>query len=329
MRRREFITLLSGVAIAWPAPPRAEQPERMRRVGILMNNSADDANGQSRVTAFRQKLRQLGWSDESNVRIDTRWAGAEIERGREYAAELIGLAPDVLIASNAPSVSALQQATRTLPIVFVAVADPVGSGMVASLARPGGNITGFAMFEYAIGVKWLEILKEMAPRLRRVAVLRDPTIATGIGQFGAIQSVAPSFGVELRPVDLRDTREMESILTAFAREPNGGLIVSANPLATRHRTFISTLLARLRIPAVYPFRYFVAEGGLISYGPDIINEYRRAAEYADRILRGAKPSDLPVQAPTKYELVINLQTAKALGLEVPATLLARADEVIE
>jgi putative ABC transport system substrate-binding protein len=329
MKRRAFVTLLGGAAVAWLAAARAQQPERMRKVGVLMNSSADDPNGQRRLATFLQKLQQLGWSDGRNVRIETRWAGAEVERGREYAAELIRLAPDVILASNAPSVSALQQGTRTLPIVFVAVADPVGSGLVASLGRPGGNVTGFTLFEYAISVKWLEMLKEMAPRLTRVAVLRDPTIATGIGQFGAIQSVAPSHGVELRPVDLRDPREIESTLTAFAREPNGGVIVSANPLATRHRTLIITLVARLQVPAVYAFRFFVDDGGLISYGPDIINEYRRAAEYVDRMLRGEKPSDLPVQAPTKYELVINLKTAKALGLKLPATVLARADEVIE
>jgi putative tryptophan/tyrosine transport system substrate-binding protein len=329
MKRRAFVTLLGGAAVAWLAAARAQQPERMRKVGVLMNSSADDPNGQRRLATFLQKLQQLGWSDGRNVRIETRWAGAEVERGREYAAELIRLAPDVILASNAPSVSALQQGTRTLPIVFVAVADPVGSGLVASLGRPGGNVTGFTLFEYAISVKWLEMLKEMAPRLTRVAVLRDPTIATGIGQFGAIQSVAPSHGVELRPVDLRDPREIESTLTAFAREPNGGVIVSANPLATRHRTLIITLVARLQVPAVYAFRFFVDDGGLISYGPDIINEYRRAAEYVDRILRGEKPSDLPVQAPTKYELVINLKTAKALGLEISPTLLTRADEVIE
>jgi ABC-type uncharacterized transport system substrate-binding protein len=329
MKRRAFVTLLGGAAVAWLAAARAQQPERMRKVGVLMNSSADDSNGQRRLATFLQKLEELGWSDGRNVRIETRWAGAEVERGREYAAELIRLAPDVILASNAPSVSALQQGTRTLPIVFVAVADPVGSGLVASLGRPGGNVTGFTLFEYAISVKWLEMLKEMAPRLTRVAVLRDPTIATGIGQFGAIQSVAPSHGVELRPVDLRDPREIESTLTAFAREPNGGVIVSANPLATRHRTLIITLVARLQVPAVYAFRFFVDDGGLISYGPDIINEYRRAAEYVDRILRGEKPSDLPVQAPTKYELVINSKTAKALGLKLPATVLARADEVIE
>jgi len=329
MKRRAFVTLLGGAAVAWLAAARAQQPERMRKVGVLMNSSADDSNGQRRLATFLQKLEELGWSDGRNVRIETRWAGAEVERGREYAAELIRLAPDVILASNAPSVSALQQGTRTLPIVFVAVADPVGSGLVASLGRPGGNVTGFTLFEYAISVKWLEMLKEMAPRLTRVAVLRDPTIATGIGQFGAIQSVAPSHGVELRPVDLRDPREIESTLTAFAREPNGGVIVSANPLATRHRTLIITLVARLQVPAVYAFRFFVDDGGLISYGPDIINEYRRAADYVDRMLRGEKPSDLPVQAPTKYELVINLKTAKALGLKLPATVLARADEVIE
>jgi putative ABC transport system substrate-binding protein len=321
--------LLGGASAACIAPARAQQREPMRRVGVLMNTSADDSNGQRRLATFLQTLQQSGWSDGRNVRIETRWAGGDIAGGREYAEELIRLAPDVILASNAPSVSALQQGTRTLPIVFVAVADPVGSGLVASLGRPGGNVTGFALFEYAISVKWLEILKEMAPRLTRVAVLRDPTIATGIGQFGAIQSVAPSLGVELRPVDLRDPREIESTLTAFAREPNGGLIVSANPLATRHRTLIITLLARLRVPAVYPFRFFVGDGGLISYGPDIINEYARAAEYVDRILRGEKPSDLPVQAPTKYELVINLKTANALGITIPATLIARADEVIE
>jgi putative tryptophan/tyrosine transport system substrate-binding protein len=251
MRRREFITLLRGAVIAWPLAARAQQGGRMRRVGVLMNSSADDPNGKARLAAFLHKLQQLGWSDGHSVRIDTRWAGAEIERGRRYAAELVELAPDVILASNAPIVSALQQATRTVPIVFAAVADPVGSGLVASLARPGGNVTGFTLFEYAISAKWLELLKEIAPRVTRVAVLRDPTIATGIGQLGAIQSVAPAFGKELRPIDLRDAGELERVLTAFAQEPNGGLIVSANPLATVHRNLVTTLVARLRLPAVY------------------------------------------------------------------------------
>jgi putative ABC transport system substrate-binding protein len=328
VKRRQFITLVGGVA-AWPRVARAKASQRMRHVGVLMNTGADDPIGKRRLAAFLQKLQQLGWSEGRNLRIETRWAGADIERGRQYVAELLKLSPDVILASNAPTVSALQQATQTVPIVFAAVADPVGAGLVASLPRPGGNITGFTLFEYGISAKWLELLKEIAPRLTRVAVLRDPMIAAGIGQLGAMQSVAPSFGVELRPVDLRDAAEIERALTAFAREANGGLILSANPFATVHRNLIIALGARLRLPAVYPFRFFVSDGGLISYGPDIINEYERAADYVDRILKGEKPADLPVQAPTKYELVINLKTAKALGLTVPDTLLARADEVIE
>jgi putative ABC transport system substrate-binding protein len=294
-----------------------------------MNNALGDPEGQARFAAFLQGLEQLGWSEGRNVKIDTRWAAGDIERGREYAAELVALVPDVILASNAPIVEALQKASRTLAIVFVAITDPVGAGLVASLASPGGHTTGFTMFEYSISGKWLELLKEIAPGVTRVAVLRDPTVAAGIGQLGAMQSVAPSFGVELSPLDVRDPNEIEGAIATFGLRPNGGLIVLANPLAVVHRDLIITLAARYRLPAVFPLHFFVTNGGLISYGPDTIDPYRRAAVYVDRILKGEKPSDLPVQAPTKYELAINLKTAKALGLEIPATILARADEVIE
>jgi putative ABC transport system substrate-binding protein len=329
VRRREFITLLGGAAAAWPLAARAQQGERMRRIGVLMNLTADDPESQRRMTAFVQGLQELGWTDGRNVRIETSWGAGDAERFRRYAAELVALAPDVILASGSPSVAALQQAPRTVPIVFVNVADPVGGGFVDSLARPGGNITGFMLREYGISGKWLELLKEIAPRVTRVAVLRDPALASGGGQLGAIQSVAPSFGVELSPVGVRDVGEIERAVTAFARGSNGGLIVTGSTLATLHRDLIVTLAAQHRLPAVYPFRFYVAAGGLVSYGADTTDPSRRAAGYVDRILRGEKPADLPVQAPTKYELVINLKTAKALGLDIPATLLARADEVIE
>ena len=328
MRRREFILALGGAAVAWPLAARA-QPERMRRIGVLMNLAADDPESSARLTAFLQGLQQLGWTDGRNVRIDTRWAAGDADRYRKSATELVALMPDVILATGTSAVAPLQQATRTVPIVFVQVIDPVGAGLVASLARPGGNATGFTLFEYGMSGKWLELLKEIAPRVTRAAVLRDPASAPGIGQFAAIQAVAPSLGVELSPVDVRDAGEIERAVTAFARSPNGGLIVTASPSAAVHRELIITLAARHKLPAVYPFRYFVTGGGLISYGPDIVDQYRRAAGYVDRILKGEKPADLPVQAPTKYELVINLKTAKALGLTVPPTLLARADEVIE
>jgi putative ABC transport system substrate-binding protein len=329
MRRREFISLLGGAVAAWPVAARAQQGERMRRIGVLLPAAADDAAFQPRIRGFLQVLQQLGWSDSRNVRIDTRWAGANADGIRRHAAELAALAPDVILTSGSGAVGALQQATRTVPIVFATVADPVGAGFVDSLSRPGGNITGFAIFEYAIGGKWLELLKEISPRMTRVAVLRDLAVAAGPGQFGAIQTAAPSFGMEVSPVNVRDASEIERAVMAFARSSNGGLIVTASPLAQLHRDLIITLAARHKLPAVYFERFFVAEGGLISYGADFVDQFRRAAGYVDRILKGEKPADLPVQAPTNYELVINLKTAKALGIEVPPTLLARANEVIE
>src|SRR6516225_2398985 len=329
MRRRAFVVGITGSAFAWPLAVRAQQSERIRRVGVLHTPAADDSEGQARSAAFLQGLQQLGWTDGRNVRIDTRWAAGDPDHIRRYVAELVALAPDVIMATGSATVGPLLQATRTVPIVFAGVPDPVGSGFVESLARPGGNATGFIVFEYGIGAKWLELLKEIAPSVTRVAVLRDPAITAGIGMWGAIQSVAPSFGVELRPIDVRDADEMERALAAFAGGPNGGLILTGSALAIVHRNLIIRLAARYKLPAVYFYRTFVLAGGLMSYGPDPHDEFRRAASYVDRILKGEKPADLPVQAPTKYELAINLKTAKALGLEIPPTLLARADEVIE
>ncbi len=330
MRRREFLGGLGGAAAAWPLAARAQQGERMRHIGVLMAAAADDPEYQARVGAFLQGLQQLGWVDGRNVRIDTRWATTNADDIRRHAAELAALAPDVILAATGTAtVAPLLQTTRTVPIVFVLVIDPVGAGFVASLARPGGNATGFTMFEYGMSGKWLELLKEIAPGMTRAAVLRDPAIASGIGQFAAVQAVAPSLEVELSPVEVRDAGEIERAVTAFARSLNGGLIVTASALASRHRDLIITLAARHRLPAVYASRYFVTAGGLISYGPDLVDQYRRAAGYVDRILKGEKPADLPVQAPTKYELAVNLKTAKALGLTVPDKLLVAADEVIE
>jgi putative tryptophan/tyrosine transport system substrate-binding protein len=330
MKRRDFITLIGGAAASWPLAARAQQGERVRRIGVLVASAADDSENQARMGAFLQGLVQLGWSDGRNVRIDIRWATTNADDLRRHAAELAALAPDVLVAASGTStVAPLLQATRTIPIVFVVVVDPVGAGFVASLARPGGNATGFTTFEYGLSGKWLELLKQIAPGITRAAVLRDPAIASGIGQFAAVQAMAPSLGVELSPVDARDAPEIERAVTAFARSGNGGLVVTPSPVASRHRDLIITLAARYRLPAVYAWRYYVTDGGLISYGSDSIDQFRRAAGYVDRILKGEKPADLPVQAPTKYELVINLKTAKALGLDVPPTLLARADEVIE
>jgi putative tryptophan/tyrosine transport system substrate-binding protein len=328
MRRRDLITLLSGAA-TWPLAARAQPRERMRRIGVLMSLAADDPEGQARLTAFVQGLQELGWTDGRNVQIDYRWPAGDAERIRRYAAELAALAPDIILAGGGAVVPSLLQATRAIPIVFTQTPDPVGAGFVESLARPGGNVTGFMLYEYGIGAKWLELLKEIAPHVTRAAVIRDAAIASGIGQWGAIQTAAPSFGVELRPVDVRDASEIERAIAAFARSPNGGLIVAASTLAVVHRDLIVTLAARHKLPAVYPSRFFVRSGGLIFYGPDSVDPHRRAAGYVDRILKGEKPADLPVQAPTKYELVINLKTAKALGLTVPDSLLARADEVIE
>jgi putative tryptophan/tyrosine transport system substrate-binding protein len=329
MQRRSFIALLGGASLAWPLAARAQQAAQTRRVGVLMNLAADDAEGLARVTAFAQALQQLGWTDGRNVRIDYRWAAGDPERFQRYAQELLTLGPDVTLASATPGIVALAQASRTVPIVFVAVIDPVGAGFVESLARPGGNVTGFGVFEYGMSGKWLELLKEIAPRVARVAVIRDQSLTSGTAQFAAVQSVAPSFGVELSPVGVRDAGEIERGVAGFARTPNGGVIVTGSPLTAVHRDLIIALAARHRLPAVYGFRFFATAGGLISYGPDIVDQYRHAAGYVDRILKGEKPGDLPVQAPTKYELVINLKTAKALGLEIPSSVLARANEVIE
>jgi ABC-type uncharacterized transport system substrate-binding protein len=329
IRRREFITLLGGSAAAWPLAAHAQQVEKVRRIGVLQPLAADDPESPARVTAFAQGLQQFGWTDGRNVRIDYRWAAGDTDRYRRYAAELVALAPDVILASSSPAMMSLQQLTRTMPIVFVSVVDPVGAGFVESLARPGGNATGFVLYEYGMSAKWLELLKEIVPLLKLAAVLRDPAIASGAGQYAVIQAAAPSFGVELRAVGVGNAGEIERAITAFARSSNGGLIVTGSALALVHRDLIITLAARHRLPAVYPFRYFAASGGLISYGPNTTDPYRRAAGYVDRILKGEKPADLPVQNPTKHELVINLKTAKAMGLEIPPTLLARADEVIE
>ena len=328
MRRREFITLVGGAA-AWPMVARAQQPERPRRIGVLMNRTAEDPETSSFVGAFAQGLAELGWTIGRNVRIEYRWGANDADLDRIYAPDLVALAPDVILAAGTVSVAALQRVTRTLPIVFVTVADPVGAGFVDSLARPGGNTTGFTLFEYSLSGKWLELLKQIAPGVTRVAVLRDPANPAGSTQFAAIQAVAQSLGVEVSPVSVRDAGEIERAVTAFARSANGGLIVTGSASATRYGETIIKLAARHKLPAVYPNRFSILAGGLICYGPDRIDMYRRAAGYIDRILKGEKPADLPVQAPTKYELVINLKTAKALGLTVPHSLLARADEVIE
>ena len=329
MRRRDFIVLLGGTAATWPLAARAQQTKQMQRIAVLMVMGADDPEGQARVAAFAQGLQQLGWIVGQNVQIDYRWASVNAEELRKYAAELVALKPDVILAHSSSGVASLLQTTHTVPIVFTNVADPVGAGYVDSLARPGGNATGFTVFEYAMGGKWLELLKEIAPHVTRTAVIRDSAIAAGPAEFGAIQAVAPSLGVELRPVDIRDASEMERAITMFAGSPNGGLIVTGSAAATIHRQLIVALATRHQLPAVYYTRYFVTGGGLISYGPDYVDQYRRAATYVDRILKGEKPADLPVQTPTKYQTVINLKTAKAQGLTVPPALLARADEVIE
>jgi ABC-type uncharacterized transport system substrate-binding protein len=329
IRRREFITLLGGAAAAWPLAALAQQPARVRQIGVLLNAAADDSKFQTWVGAFLQELGQLGWTIGRNVRIDTRWAAAHAAEIRRHAAELAALAPDVILAHGTSTVGPLLQATRTVPIVFPIAGDPVASGIVDSLARPGGNVTGFIRSEFSMSGKWLELLKQIAPGVTRAAVLRDPTQGSGTSQFAAIQTVAPSLRVEVNPVNMRDAPEIERAIAAFAHSPNGGLIVTGGAATVLHSNRIVTLAARHKLPAVYNERSFVAAGGLISYGPDFVDQYRRAAGYVDRILKGAKPADLPVQAPTRYELVINLKTAKALGLEVPATLLARADEVIE
>jgi len=324
--RRKFLATL-GATAAWPLAAHGQQG--VRRIGVLMNLASDDGEGQARLAAFHQGLQQLGWTVGRNVQIDYRWGAGNADYIRKFAAELVALAPDVILSAGSPSVAALQQATRTVPVVFVTVVDPVSSGFVDSLARPGGNITGFTLYEYSISGKWLALLKEIAPGMTRAAVIRDPALTAGGGQLGVIQAVAPSVGAEVTPVNVRDAGEIERAITAFARFPNGGLIVTASTLAGVHRDLIIALAARHKLPAVYPVPYFARSGGLMSYGPDSVDQYRRAASYVDRVLKGEKPADLPVQAPTKYELVINLKTAKTLGVEMPTTLLARADEVIE
>jgi ABC-type uncharacterized transport system substrate-binding protein len=329
IRRRQFITLLSGAAVAWPLAARAQQPDRMRRVGALMNTAADSADGQARFAAFVHGLQQLGWTDGRNARLDVRWAAGDPERIRRYAAELVALAPDVILATGGTNLGPLRQVSRTVPTVFTGVSDPVGAGFVDSLARPGGNATGFISFEWNISGKWLELLKEIAPGVTRAAILRDTELGPGASQFAVIQAVAPSLRVEVNPVNVGSAAEIERAVAAFARAPNGGLIATGGGRMRSHRDLIVKLAARHKLPAVYYDRVYVDSGGLISYGPDFVDQFRRAAGYVDRILKGEKPADLPVQAPTRYELVINLKTAKSLGLEIPATVLARADEVIE
>jgi putative tryptophan/tyrosine transport system substrate-binding protein len=328
MKRRTFITLLGGAA-AWPLTAHAQQPERMRRIGVLNYLAADDPDSLPRVAAFAQALQELGWHDGRNIQIDYRWGGGDLDRSRRYATELVAFAPDVILVSSGSALAVLQNATRTVPIVFVSVSDPVGGGYVASLARPGANITGFTLFEWGTSGKWLELLKQIVPAMTRAAVIRDPSITSGTAQFAAIQAVAPSLGVELTPIDARDDGGLEQTIAGFTRESGRGLIVTASPSAFRRRELIIALAAKHRLPAIYTVRAFVADGGLISYGPNEIDQYRRAAGYVDRILKGEKPANLPVQHPTKLDLVINLKTATALGLTVPPTLLVSADEVIE
>ena len=328
--RRQFIFMLgSAAAVAWPLAARAQLGERIRRVGAMMLLAENDPEQKAWTEAFRQGMLEAGWTDGRNVQIDYRWGASESARARRYATELVALGPDVILAPGSVSVGPLLQATRDIPIVFVHVPDPVGAGFVESLSRPGGNATGFTSFEYGLGGKWLELLKEIAPRVTRVAIIRDPTITTGIGLWGAIQALAPSVGMESVPVNVRNPAEIERAVAAFARSSDGGLIITASAQAIRYRDLIVGLAARYKLPAVYYEHVFVHDGGLIAYGPDLVDQYRRSAGYVSRILKGEKPADLPVQAPTKYELAVNLKTAKALGLDVPATLLARATEVIE
>ena len=329
VKRREFITLLGGTAAAWPLAARAQQGERNRRVAVFTALAPDDPENQSRIAAFQQEMQRLGWTEGQNLRITYHSVGSDAEHVRKEAAELVTLAPDVILANGGTTMVPLHQLNRSVAVVFVNVPDPVGAGFVASLARPGSNATGFTVYEYGISGKWLELLKQVAPGVARVAVLRDPANPSGMGQWGVIQAVSPSFGVELRPVDNRNADEIERGITTFAQEPNGGMIVVANAFSVVHRDLIIRLAARHRLPAVYPYRFFCIGGGLIAYGVDDIDQYRRAAGYVDRVLRGARPADLPVQGSSKYQLTVNLAAAKALGLEIPPTLLARADEVIE
>jgi len=326
MKRREFITLLGGAVVSWPLAAHAQQNERMRRIGVLMPYAKDNPEGQARNAAFLQELQKLGWTEGRNLQIEYRWDTGDL---RKAATELVTSSPDVILASGTPAVAALQEATRTVPIVFAQVADPVSGGVVASLAKPGGNITGFTNFDYSIGAKWVELLKEIAPHVTRVGVIRDPTSTASIGQLAAIQTAARSFGLEVSPLGGRDARDIEQTVTEFARGSNCGLITVGSPLTVNNRALIISLAARHRLPAVYPFRSFVDAGGLISYGPDSVDPFRQAAGYVDRILKGEKPADLPVQSATKFELVINLKTAKSLGLTVPSSLLSRANEIIE
>ncbi len=329
MRRRDFIKVMIASGVGWPLRGRAQQPDRMRRIGVLMLQNEDDPDAKPRIAAFVQELQKLNWTLGHNIRIDIRWGAADSTRSRKYAAEMVALAPDVIVATASAATAALKDATQTIPIVFVNVTDPVGAGYVASLAKPGANITGFAVFEYATGAKWLQLLKEIAPNITRAAILRDPTLPVGTGHLAAIQSAAPSLNIEISPVDVRDAGEIERIIADFARRPNGGLIVAASPGALVNRKLIITMAAKYELPAVYFQKEFVKEGGLVSYGPDVVAQYGHAASYVDRILRGEKPGDLAVQQPTKYETAINLKTAKALNIEAPPSLLARADEVIE
>lgn len=330
MRRREFITVIGGAAATWPIAAQAQRPERVRRIGVLMSTDENDPRGLESITAFTQGLAELGWIVGRNVQIEYRWGAGDLDRFRRYAAELVALSPDVVLASAGSIVGAFQQASRAVPIVFVTTIDPVGGGWVESLSRPGTNATGFAAYEFSVSGKWLELLKEIAPGIKRVAVIRDPSVPAGSGGLAAIQTVAPSLGVELTPIGVHDADEIERGVTAFARGSNDGLIMVGPPSSVqRYRDLIVALAARLRLPAVYSNSLFVTRGGLISYGPDSVDQHHRAASYVDKILKGAKPADLPVQQPTKFELVINLKTAKALGLTIPQSVLARADEVIE
>jgi putative ABC transport system substrate-binding protein len=328
MRRRDFITLVGSGAAAWPLAVRAQQSERVRRVGVL-ESAGIETDVQAGVAVFKEVLRQLGWIDGRNVRVEVRFAGADPTKARKDAEELVALQPDVIMVTGTLGLQTLLQTTRSVPIVFNSTADPVGSGFIDSLARPGGNATGFLLFDYALSAKWLELLKEIAPTVTRVAVLREPELTTGVGQFAVIQYVAPSVGMEVSAISMRDAREIEQDVAKFASSPNGGLILTASSLSTVHRDLVVGLAAKHKLPAVYNRRYFVTGGGLMSYGPEVDEGFRGAARYVDRILKGEKPADLPVQAPTKYELVINRKTAQALGLPVPPSLLARADDVIE
>jgi putative tryptophan/tyrosine transport system substrate-binding protein len=329
MRRREFIGLVGGAAVAWPLAAGAQQPERIRRIGVFMNLAADDPQSSKEISAFLDGLREKGWASERNLQIEYRWATEDVSLDRKSAQELIAIAPDILFVGGGTNAGMLQQLTSTVPIVFVEASDPVNRGLIASLARPGGNITGFTQFEFSIGGKWLELLKQIAPSVRRAAVIRDPGQSSAVGQFAAIQALAPSLGIEISPIDARNIATIEQAMPAFARGANGGVIVLATGNARRHRDTIISLAARFKLPAIYPYRYYVADGGLASYGPDVAEECRLAAGYIDRILKGEKAADLPVQAATKFATIFNLKTAKALGLTMPQNLLATADEVIE